>query len=275
MTQKPQIVTGESSQSEDEPDLVTPPRPVDVYDAVLDQGEIELDRGIAALWWSGVAAGLSMGFSIVASAALAASFGQFEWSHPIVSIGYSAGFIIVILARQQLFTESTVTALLPVLTHYSWARTHHLLRLWTIVLLANIVGGAVFAWLTTLHTFFSEEIRTEILSLGLHLFEYGAAEMFMKGIASGWLIATLVWVLPSATSGQFMIILFFTWLIALGGFTHIVAGSIEAFHLLFLGMVDGDKLFLQFMLPTLFGNIIGGSALFSLISYAQVRNEVK
>jgi len=275
MSKQTEVTKNNSVVNHDDLGLVKPPRPAEVYDAVLEEGEIELSRGVPALWWSGVAAGLSMGFSVVATAALAVAFGEFGWSHPVVSIGYAAGFLIVILARQQLFTENTITALLPVLANYSWANTHHLLRLWGIVFLANIVGGLIFAWLTTQPTFFSDEIRVEILNLGHHLFENSATQMFMKGIAAGWLIATLVWVLPSANTGRFMIILFFTWLIALGEFTHIIAGSIEAFHMMFMGVIAGDQLLLQFMIPTLLGNIIGGSAIFSLISYAQVRNEVE
>lgn len=259
----------------EEPDLAHPPHPALVYDAVLMEGEMELGRGLAALWWSGVAAGLSMGFSIIAYAALSVYLGGYSWSHPVVSIGYSSGFLIVILARQQLFTESTITALLPVLANYSWAKTHHLARFWAVVFTANIFGCAIFAWATTSHYFLSDDIRSEILTMSNHMMVLSSWQMFCKGIASGWLIASLVWALASANTGRFIQILFFTWLIALGEFTHIIAGSIEAFHLLFLGEIEVWSLVSSFMIPTLLGNIVGGSAIFSLISYAQVRKEVE
>jgi formate/nitrite transporter FocA (FNT family) len=249
-------------------------RPADVYDAILEEGEEELERGFGALWWSGIAAGLSMGFSVVASAALAAALGHDAWVHPIVSIGYTAGFIIVILARQQLFTENTITALLPVITNHSWATMVHMLRLWGIVFVANIVGAFIFAWATQLNALFTPELRAEFLVLGEHLFANSPMQMFVKGIAAGWLIAALVWVLPSLKGGKFLVIMFFTWLIALGGFTHIIAGSIESFHMLFVGAISPGQLAFDFMIPTLLGNIMGGSAIFSLISYAQVRREV-
>lgn len=249
-------------------------RPADVYDAILEEGEEELERGFGALWWSGIAAGLSMGFSVVASAALAAALGHDAWVHPIVSIGYTAGFIIVILARQQLFTENTITALLPVLTNHSWGTMMHMLRLWGIVFVANIVGAIVFAWATQLDALFTPDLKAEFLVLGEHLFANSPMQMFVKGIAAGWLIAALVWVLPALKGGKFLVIMFFTWLIALGGFTHIIAGSIESFHMLFVGAISTGQLVFDFMIPTLFGNIVGGSAIFSLVSYAQVRREV-
>lgn len=264
-----------SSLEEDEQGAIAKRvRPVEVYDAILDEGEEELERGFGALWWSGIAAGLSMGFSVVASAALAAALGHGAWAHPIISIGYTAGFIIVILARQQLFTENTITALLPVITSRSWATVVDMLRLWGIVFIANIVGAAIFGWATQLDALFTPEIRAEFLMLGEHLFENSPMQMFVKGIAAGWLIAALVWVLPSLQGGKFLVIMFFTWLIALGGFTHIIAGSIESFHMLFVGAISSGQLVFDFMMPTLLGNIVGGSAIFSLISYAQVRREV-
>jgi formate/nitrite transporter FocA (FNT family) len=64
-------------------------------------------------------------------------------------------------------------------------------------------------------------------------------------------------------------------LIAICGFTHIIAGSLEGFMLVLnahMGLLD---LLMRFMAPTLLGNIIGGTMLFSLISYAQVAEEIK
>jgi formate/nitrite transporter FocA (FNT family) len=264
------------TQTHEELEEIVPkrPRPAEIYDSILNEGEEELERSVPALWWSGLAAGLSMGFSVVASAALAAAFSGQSWTHPIISVGYSVGFVIVIMARQQLFTENTITALLPVLAKRSWVNINHMLRLWGVVLAANLLGAMIFAWLTTMPALFGDHLRAEFLVLGQHLFHNSAIEMFTKGIAAGWLIAALVWVLPSVKVGKMWVIIFFTSLIALGEFTHIIAGSIESFHMLFVGEIGWNQLLMQFMFPTLIGNIVGGSAIFSLASYAQVRREV-
>ena len=47
---------------------------------------------------------------------------------------------MAVLGRQQLFTENTVTAVLPVAAEFSLANVRALLRLWVIVLAANTVG---------------------------------------------------------------------------------------------------------------------------------------
>ena len=61
--------------------------------------------------------------------------------------------------------------------------------------------------------------------------------------------------------------------IAIGGFTHIVVGSVEAMYLVFAGRLAFLDCVTRFALPTLAGNIVGGSLIFALISHAQVRSD--
>jgi formate-nitrite transporter family protein len=107
-----------------------------VYEAIRREGEVELRRPAAALAWSALAAGLSMGFRFWPERCLP----QATWVSLITKAGYSVGFLIVALGRQQLFTENTLTVVLPVLLHKDW---NVLLRvaLWGLVLSANLVGA--------------------------------------------------------------------------------------------------------------------------------------
>ena len=61
------------------------------------------------------------------------------------SIGYSVGFLIVVLGRLQLFTEATITAVLPVVTEFSRERLARTARLWGVVFGANLIGMLVAA----------------------------------------------------------------------------------------------------------------------------------
>lgn len=79
-----------------------------VYEVVRLEGEDELERPGVALAWSGLAAGLSMGFSLLAEAALMSHLPNAAWRPLIARAGYSVGFLVVILGRQQLFTENTL-----------------------------------------------------------------------------------------------------------------------------------------------------------------------
>jgi formate/nitrite transporter FocA (FNT family) len=99
-------------------------------------------------------------------------------------------------------------------------------------------------------------------------------EMFFRGISSGFLIAAMVWMIPAAESAKFAVITLMTYLIAVGGFTHVVAGSMEAYMLVLAGDWEWWRMLAQFLAPVLLGNMVGGTALFALISYAQVMEEI-
>ena len=99
---------------EDVEELSTPRTPV-IYEVVRRLGDEEMERPAISLWWSGVAAGLSISFSLLAQAILQSHLPDAPWRPLVSGFGYSVGFLMVVLGRQQLFTESTITAVLPVL----------------------------------------------------------------------------------------------------------------------------------------------------------------
>jgi formate/nitrite transporter FocA (FNT family) len=247
---------------------------VSVYEIIQREGSGELVRGLPALWWSGLAAGIAIGFSVLAEAMLAAYLPDLEWKPLVANLGYSVGFLIVILGRQQLFTENTLTAVLPVVRRWKFGWFLALLRLWSIVLAANLVGCLLFALFFACGGVLSDKIDQGVIEIGRHLMTNAPSEMLLKGIVAGWLIAALVWMLPSAEGSEFIVITLMTYLIALGDFTHVIAGSAEVFYLLAKDFVTPQDAVFRFFLPTLIGNILGGTVLFGLLSYAQVRDEL-
>jgi formate/nitrite transporter FocA (FNT family) len=84
----------------------------------------------------------------------------------------------------------------------------------------------------------------------------------------------MVWLIPSAEGAQFQVVTMVTYLIAIAGFTHIVAGSVEGFLLVLDGQWSLWQMIARFTIPVLLGNIVGGTALFAVISYAQVMKEM-
>lgn len=269
-SETPGLSTSEQNEVHDKLRL----RAAMVYEVVRREGDEELSRGLPALWWSGLAAGLSIGFSMVVQGLLKEGLGDQPGAHLIDSFGYCVGFLIVVLARQQLFTENTLTAVLPLMAETTWSNLGKVARLWLVVYLANMVGAFCFAAFVAFGNIFAPGTEQAFLAIGHHLFENSPSAMFLKGIAAGWLIAAMVWLLPAAGHAAFLVITLMTYIIALAGLTHIIAGSVEAFYLLFRGEASLMGTLFGFMAPTLAGNVIGGSALFALISYAQVKDEI-
>ncbi|MYZ47635.1 formate/nitrite transporter family protein [Propylenella binzhouense] len=245
-----------------------------IYEIVRQQGEEELDRPLSSLWWSGMAAGLSISFSVLAQAVLRIHLPAAEWRPLVDSLGYSVGFLIVVLAHQQLFTENTITVVLPVARKLTAGNLLRLARLWSVVFAANMVGTFVAALFCSFGPVLDDDIRQAMLEISRHMMEKGWWEMLFMGVSSGFLIATMVWLLPSAESSRFLVITMITWLIAAAGFTHIVAGSVEAFLLVLSGELGFGAMLANFTVPVLIGNIFGGTALFTMLSHAQVKDEI-
>jgi formate/nitrite transporter FocA (FNT family) len=244
-----------------------------LHEIIRREGEHELKRGVAALGWSSLAAGLSMGFSLLARGLLHAHLDDFPGRYLLENFGYCFGYIVVILARQQLFTENTMTAVLPLMTEPSLGKFGCLLRMWGIVLIGNLIGAALFAYGILHLQQFDSDAQAAFTDIGKELMKNSPLQMFTKGILAGWLIATLVWLLPSAEKAKIAIIVIVTYLIAIGGFTHIIVGTVESLYLVFAGDIRFADYALGFALPTLAGNIVGGSFIFALISHAQVRSD--
>lgn len=258
---------------EDVEEMSTPRTPV-IYEVVRRLGEEEMERPLTSLWWSGVAAGLSISFSLLAQAVFMAHLPDTPWRILIAAFGYSVGFLIVILGRQQLFTESTITVVLPVLKDLTPGNVWRMARLWAIVLVANVVGTFFAAVFCTFVPVIEADLLASMLTISRELGHLTWWQMLLRGITSGFLIAAMVWMLPSAEAAKIPVIAMMTWLIAVGGFTHIVAGSMEAWMLVLGGDWQVWQMLAQFFVPVLIGNMIGGTALFALISYAQVMEEI-
>ena len=197
-----------------------------------------------------------------------------EWSPIIAKLGYAVGFLIVILGHQQLFTENVLTAVLPVMARKQVHWLLKMLRLWGTVLAANIAGCIIFAMALAYLPVVPSDVVPALADIVTKVMSNSPWEMFAKGIGAGWLIAALVWILSSTENVEFVVITLLTYLIALFGFTHIVAGSVEAIYGVATGIIGPETAVFRFFLPTLAGNVFGGTVLFSVLSYAQVREEI-
>ena len=262
-----------SAKEQHEVEKNQPPRAAVLHEIIRTQGDQELERSVAALWWSALAAGLTMGLSLMGMGLLNSRLPDGEGFKVIASFGYCAGFLAVILARQQLFTENTLTAVLPIMSKPTPGNFGRLLRLWSVVLVGNLCGTLLVAYVKLELPIFDSKTDVAFLDIGRKVMENDVSQMFAKGIISGWMIATMVWMIPSMESAKMWIIILITYLMALGDFTHIVVGSLEVGYLVFAGELPWKDFWLVFAGPTLAGNIVGGSFIFALISHAQIRSE--
>lgn len=242
-----------------------------LFEIIRHDGEKELERHSGPLFFSALAAGIMVSFSFYFRAVLAMYPGTAPYADAISGIGYTTGFLIVILGRLQLFTEHTITAVIPLWEHPSWYRLMRILRLWAIVLGSNMVGTFIAALFMTSPYFAGNEISTSLGIVAGHVMHFSAGENIFRGIPAGMLIAAIVWMLPMSRGFSFFTILTFTYFIAIGGFAHVVVGSGEAAYAVLTGASTVSDYFFRFLIPTGLGNIIGGTGIFTLLVSAQVK----
>jgi formate/nitrite transporter FocA (FNT family) len=267
-----------SSLSEDEVDSVADRSAGSakvVHEVIRLQGDEELDRPLASLIFSGLAAGVAISASFLAEAFLHARLPAAPWTELVTSLGYPVGFVIVIMGNLQLFTESTVTAVLPVATHPTRRNLVRLLRLWSVVFAANMAGTLFVAFLVSRQVIVDTEQLAAAVKVSRSILQHDAWTTFLVGMPAGFLIASVAWILPNAKGSEFWVILTITYVIALGGFSHVVAGSGEAWLLWLTGNASLYDATCGLILPSLLGNIVGGTGLFAVLAHGQVRREIQ
>ncbi len=240
-----------------------------VHEAIRLEGEEELRRPLEAVAFSGLAAGLSMGFSLVAEGLLNAYLPPTSWAPLVIKLGYPVGFLIVILGRQQLFTETTVTVVLPLLTRRTAATLARVLEFWVVVLATNLLGALAFAWILGATDAYGPLVKTQFAQLGVAALSPDFWSTVVRAVFAGWIIATVVWLQPVAAGSRVVVIIILTYLVGLANLSHIIAGSVETLYLVTTGKLGWVTWLGHFMAPTLLGNVLGGVAFVAALNHAQ------
>jgi formate/nitrite transporter FocA (FNT family) len=209
-----------------------------------------------------------MGFSLLSEAILSSRLPDAPWRPLIAKFGYCIGFLLVVLGRQQLFTENTLTVILPLLRKPNPPMFGNVARLWTIVLVCNLAGAFVMGWTLGNTDVVTPEVQRAMHELGLSAMQHGFWVLLLRGIFAGFLIALMVWLMPFAEAARVWVIIIVTYIVGIGDFSHVIAGSVDVFYLVGLGeKTIGD--YFAYMFPVLLGNIIGGSSIVAAIAHAQ------
>ena len=211
------------------------PNALIIHETIRLEGVEELKRDVPSLLLSGFAAGLSMGFSLVCEGVLQSALPDEPWRHLITAFGYTIGFLIVVIGRQQLFTENTLTPILSLLHNRDLNTLWRVARLWTLVLAANIGATWVVSYALFKTDVFEPNIHAAFLEISHHSLASSFGTTFVRGIFAGWLIALMVWLLPAAEAARIFVVVIITYIVSLSNFAHIIAGSVDAAYVVYAG----------------------------------------
>ena len=243
----------------------------EIFHRITATADEEFSRSERLLFLSGLAAGLSMGLSFVATASLTAAVPG-EAAQAVGNLLYPLGFIVIAMGRYQLFTENTLTPVTLVMTRI--ASLPVLLRIWGIVLLANVLGAGLCAYVLATTGVFDPGTAVVARSFGAHFLEMSWTALFWKGVFAGWLIASMVWLNHAArnATARMLVVFILIYTVAAADLAHCIVGSSEVLYLVFEGGATLLDFFWSFLVPATLGNTVGGVLLVAILNYAQTRD---
>lgn len=244
----------------------------EIFHRILATADSEFSRSNRLLFLSGLAAGLSIGLSFLARVSFAGALGD-DPTGFLENAFYPIGFIFIILGRQQLFTENTLTPVTLVMMRLS--SLPRLLKLWGVVYVANIMGAAVMALLFSS----TDVLNPEAVAAGMHFAEEALAHpwmsLFVRGMIAGFMVAGMVWLLHAVRDSmtRFVLVYVIFFLVPSTGLQHCIIGACEIAFYVFEGGTTVWRAILDFELPITLGNTVGGIVFVAMPNFFQSRRE--
>lgn len=241
----------------------------EIFERVLASAAEEIAIEKQRLFFSGLAAGFAIVLTFLGHAVGAAIFPD----NPFLSaLLYPVGFIYIILGQYQLYTEETLPPVALVLSRL--ASLPLLARVWGIVIVGNVVGAGLGAYVLANGQVLSPEAARAGAEFVGHGLERSWWAVFNRALFAGWLVAGVVWLDHAArdTISRLILIYVIFYMIATAELYHVITAACEAFY--YLLETDGSlRVVYEFWLPVFLGNTIGGVFLVTLVNYAQVERQ--
>ena len=243
----------------------------EIYEAVEEEGRGNLSRASLGLAFSGLSAGLNISFGALAMFSVAGMTGGVGLAAIAV---YPLGFLMVVLGRTQLFTETTVTPVTVVLPDWrdKPRRVVNMLRLWFVVLVSNLLGALIAAAAISYTRVLDAGAFEMLLHEVVGKMDDNAVSTTLYALYGGWVVALMAWLVAASrdTIGKAFVIWATAIVIPAGGLPHSVAGSAEVLIGVLAGKVLWTDYLASFLIPAVLGNTIGGVFFVTLLNYAQI-----
>ncbi|WP_129115886.1 formate/nitrite transporter family protein [Halegenticoccus tardaugens] len=242
----------------------------EIFERVLASADEEIAANKRRLFFSGLAAGFAIVLTFLGHAVGVAAFPDNQFLSATL---YPVGFIYIILGHYQLYTENTLPPVALVLARL--ASVPLLLRVWGIVLVGNLFGAVIGAYLLV----HGHVLSPEGTQAGAHFarsgLKHGWWVVFNRAVFAGWLVAGVVWLDHAArdTVSRLIMIYIVFYMIAAAELYHVITTACEVFYFLFVTDLETFTVFSEFWLPVFLGNTIGGVFLVTLVNYAQTKQE--
>lgn len=252
------------------------PRPEEIYERAKSEGHRRLSMPPVEQASTGFIAGVTVVFGIVAlgmaRGLLEPEFGPGP-GRLAGALAFGIGLVFLVVGRTELFTENFFDPVAAVADSGRRLRWAHLGRLWVLVLVLNLVGGAIMLAIFAVPGTLPSEAHSALNAVATEIADKSGLATFTRGIAAGTLLTLLSYMLNAAESTGSRIAVAYPVgvFLALGPFDHVV---VSALHLLFGVLTTGEAGYRDVgsnMALSGAGNLVGGLLLMTLTHAVQAK----
>ncbi|MFC7154829.1 formate/nitrite transporter family protein [Halomarina halobia] len=245
----------------------------EIFQRIVASANAEIDSSGRELFFSGLAAGFAITLTFLLHAVLTAAVPN-DRTHLLGSLLYPVGFVYIIMGRYQLYTENTLPPVALTLTRV--ISVPSLLRVWGVVLVANVTGAALGAFVLAHSGVMTPEVAKVGAEFASKAVETPWWDLFFKAVFAGWLVAGLVWLLHASRDSvtRFVLVFVIFLCIPVAELYHVVVSTCDAFYYVFEEGAAVLPVLWDFVFPVLLGNTVGGVFLVTLVNYAQTQRRI-
>lgn len=241
----------------------------DAFERLLDEGKERLERPLRSMLPTGTLGGIDIGVGILAY------FVVREHTDDVVlaGIAFSIGFVALLLARSELFTENFLVPVTAVVAGYgTWTG---LMRLWVATLVTNLVGGLIVMFILVTAR---PDLHPVMREAGEHYAELGVnAKSFALAVLAGLTITLMTRMQHSSDHMGVQVVpaILFGSVLAGGELFHCILDSLFMFAAM---MAGGDVTIGQWLVALVWsaaGNIVGGVGLVTVLRLIRTAPRVR
>lgn len=257
--------------------MPTAPSPEEIYQRAKSEGRRRLDMPALEQVATGFIAGVTIVFGIVAygvTVALLEPDVGTGVAQAAGALAFAIGLVFLVMGRSELFSENLfdpVAAAVDEPGNGVWLR---LARLWSVILVLNLVGGAVLVAVLMVDGALPSGSGDALASAAHEIVDKGWAATLARAVLAGALITLLSYLLTAANTAtaRILVTLMVGFFLAIGPFDHVV---VSALHVLFgvwwTDQIAYADLAANIGLATV-GNLAGGLLLVTFTHTAQVKS---
>lgn len=258
--------------------METPPSPEQIYARSIEEGDRRLSMAPLDKAATGFIAGLTIVFGVVALgityALVEPEFGP-EIADLAGALAFGIGLVFLVIGRSELFTENFFGPVAATIEKGGRSAWLSLGRLWIVILILNLLGGAVLAAIVAVPGALPDGSAHALSEVAEEIASKTPLATFARALAAGALLTLLSYLLHGCDSAASRIKVAYMagFFVALGPFDHVV---VSALHLLLGNWLGSSVTYADIGTNigiSTVGNLIGGLLLITLTHTAQVKSE--